>query len=278
MFTFKRRVAITLTTVLSAALALPPITAATAQQQTEQAAPLPSDTDMQAVTEVPGLVFADEAEFRAYVRAYLLEEPEVLVEAMQVLEQRRLVQEVESEREMVRRFGQSIFEDGFSYVGGNPNGSLTVVEFQDYRCGYCKRAHDDVQELVASDGDIRLIIKEFPILGPDSTLTSQLAVATMITQGPEAYKRLSDALMTYAGPVNDGALERLAKSANVDLEKSRAKLDDPEVARRIAQTHELGRNLAISGTPTFIVGEKLVRGYLPLEEMRRVVQLSRSTQ
>lgn len=230
---------------------------------------MPKGADAQIVSE------DEEAAFRARVRAYLLDEPEVLLEAMQILEQRRMLEEVENERNLVSRFSGDIFEDGFSYVGGNPNGSITVVEFQDYRCGYCKRAHGEVQDLIASDGDIRLIIKEFPILGEDSTLTSRLAVATMMTQGPEAYKRISDALMTYAGPINDSALERIARSADVDLDAARAKLDDPEVGRRIAATHQLGRNLSISGTPTFIVGEKLVRGYLPLEEMRRVVELSR---
>lgn len=246
-------------------------TAAYAQSNTLT---LPTPSDMEQVTEATPM--EDDAAFRARVRAYLLDEPEVLLEAMQILEQRRALEEVENERNLVSRFSNDIFEDGFSYVGGNPNGSITVVEFQDYRCGFCKRAHGEVQELVSSDGDIRLIVKEFPILGDDSTLTSQLAVATMVTQGPEAYKRISDALMTYGGPINDSALARIAKGADVDLEKAMAKMDDPEVTRRIAATHTLGRNLAISGTPTFIVGTKLVRGYLPLEEMRRVVALSRS--
>lgn len=217
----------------------------------------------------------DRDEFNAAVRAYLLEHPEVLVEAMQVLEQRRLLDEASAEVEMVERLGPEIFDDGFSYVGGNPEGSITVVEFQDYRCGFCKRAHGEVQQLVESDGDIRLVVKEFPILGPDSTQTSRFAIATMISQGPDAYKRVSDALMTYGGPINDAALNRLAKSANVDFDEISATLDDPEVTRRIDATMALGRELRISGTPTFIIGNKFVRGYLPLSEMQNVVDLSR---
>lgn len=217
-----------------------------------------------------------DAAFRARVRDYLLEEPEVLIEAMQVLEQRRMVEEAAQEADLVTALADDIFEDGHSYVGGNPDGSITVVEFQDYRCGYCKRAHGEVAELISSDGDIRLIIKEFPILGEDSMTTSRLAVATMLTQGDEAYKRMSDALMTYGGAINDAAIDRLAASADVDIAAVRAALDDPEIDRRIAANHDLGRALSISGTPTFIIGEKLVRGYLPLEEMRQVVDLSRS--
>ena len=107
-------------------------------------------------------------------------------------------------------------------------------------------------------------------------LVPQFAIATMISQGPEAYKRITDALMTFGGPINRGSLDRIARGANIDLDASLSSLDDPEVDRRIAETHALGRNMQITGTPTFIVGEKLVRGYLPLEEMRRVVALSRS--
>jgi len=217
----------------------------------------------------------DREDFNAAVRAYLLDNPEVLVEAMQVLEQRRLLEEASAEVEMVQRLESDIFDDGFSYVGGNPEGSITVVEFQDYRCGFCKRAHGEVQELVETDGDIRLIIKEFPILGPDSTMSSQFAIAAMISQGPDAYKRVSDALMSYGGPINDGALRRLAKSANVDFDQINDTLGDPEVSRRIDATLALGRELRVSGTPTFIIGSKFVRGYLPLSEMQNVVELSR---
>ncbi len=249
---------------------------AIAQQADASDSALPSLTDIQKVVETASA--DDEARFRARVRAYLLEHPEVLVEAMQVLEQRRMVEEVENERTLVSRFEGSIFDDGFSYVGGNPEGSITVVEFQDYRCGYCKRAHGEIQELISADGDIRLIVKEFPILGPDSMTTSRLAIATMITQGSDAYKRISDALMTFAGPINDSSLDRLARSADIDLAAAQAVMDSDEVNRRIAETRDLGQNLSISGTPTFIVGEKLVRGYLPLAEMQRVVQLSRAGQ
>lgn len=253
------------------ALTLAGFNFAGAQNSAEPAVPL----DIQDV-ESGALVFANEAEFRARVRAYLLEEPEVLIEAMQVLEQRRAMQEAKTEQRMISNLSSQIFDDGFSFVGGNPNGDITVVEFQDYRCGYCKRAHGEVQELIESDGNIRLIIKEFPILGPDSDRTSQMAIATMITQGPEAYKRISDALMTYGGPINDSALDRIARSVQIDFDAVTDAMNDPEVARRIDETRQLGRQLAISGTPTFIVGTKMVRGYLPLADMREVVALSRS--
>lgn len=221
---------------------------------------------------------ADRDILHAEIRNYILEEPEIIMEAIRILEQRRMVQEAQAETDLVATHSGDIFDDGFSYIGGNPEGSVTLVEFQDYRCGFCKRAHGEVQTLIKNDGDIRLIVKEFPILGPDSMKTSELAIATMISQGDEAYKRFSDALMFYDGPVTDAAIERLAASASIDLSKTRSVLTDPEVQRRIAATHQLGRTLSITGTPTFIIGNKFVRGYLPLAQMEEAVELSRRLQ
>lgn len=217
----------------------------------------------------------DQAQLRAEIRSYLLEEPEVILEAFQILEERRVVEEAQADIDLVKVNAEAIFEDGFSYVGGNPEGSITLVEFQDYRCGYCKRAHGEVQELIAEDGDIRLVIKEFPILGADSLLTSRLAIATLMTQGGEAYKRISDAFMSYAGPINDESIDRLAQGALVDIAQSRSALEDPEIMERIDKTRQLSAALKISGTPTFIIGEKVVRGYLPKDELAEVVALSR---
>lgn len=226
--------------------------------------------DMEAVEASP-LEGLSREELHLEIRAYLLENPEVLVEAMQVLEQRRMAEQEAASEQMVSTYADEIFEDGFSYVGGNPEGSVTVVEFQDYRCGYCKRAHADVQELVSSDGDIRLIVKELPILGADSTLASRFAIATDISQGPEAYKRISDALMEYSGPINDLALEKLAGAADVSFGETMGAMEDAQIEARIQQTMELAQKLQVNGTPTFVIGDEIVRGYIPLGEMREVV-------
>lgn len=220
----------------------------------------------------------DRDTLQAEIRNYILTNPEIIREALVVLEQKRVMEEAQAEEMMVENNAKTIFDDGFSFAGGNPDGSITVVEFQDYRCGYCKRAHGDVKELVANDGDIRLIVKEFPILGEDSLTTSRIAIATMLTQGPEAYYKISDAMMSYSGPINDKAIDRLAKSAGIDIALVRSRLNDPEIDKRIGITHALGRDLEISGTPTFIIGGKLIRGYIPLEDMKEVVQLARNTQ
>ena len=245
----------------------------------EEALPVPEMTDVQATGDTAFEGFAGDREaLREEIRKFLLEEPEIIVEAMQVLEQRRLIEQEAQEQEAVAALGDALYDDGFSYVGGNPEGSITVIEFQDYRCGYCKRAHGDVQALVEADGDVRLVVKEFPILGPDSDRTSRLAIATLITQGPDAYKRISDALMTYGGPINDGALERVASGANIDLDAALAVIDDAEIDRRLEATMQVAQALDIRGTPTFVIGRKVVRGYVPLEEMQNIVALGRELQ
>ncbi len=218
----------------------------------------------------------DKEAIRAEIRDYILEEPEIILEAFRLLEEKRVVDEAQADIDLVRANSKELFDDGYSFVGGNPEGSITVVEFQDYRCGYCKRAHGEVQDLIREDGDIRLVVKEFPILGPDSTKASELAIATLISQGDAAYERFSHALMTFDGPVTEQTIGRIAQGALVDIAQSQAALSNPEVRQRIAKTHALGSAMKITGTPTFIIGEKVIRGYLPKEQMAEVVSLSRS--
>ena len=99
------------------------------------------------------------------IRLYLLENPEIIMEAVEVLRRKEQQAAVQSYYELVKKNKQAIFEDGFSFIGGNPNGDITLVEFVDYRCGYCKKAHKEVEKLRNNDGNIRFVIKEFPILG-----------------------------------------------------------------------------------------------------------------
>ncbi|MEO0999605.1 MAG: DsbA family protein [Pseudomonadota bacterium] len=222
----------------------------------------------------------DRATLRAEVRAYLLEEPEVLMEAIAVLEQRREIQQQEAEIDLVRRNMERLSEDGYSYVGGNPEGSLTVIEFLDYRCGFCKRAHPEVEALLASDDDIRYIVKEYPILGPESEVAARAAMAVLMTEGEAAYKTYHDALMEFGGNMTEGVIMRLAERSGIDVAALRRTMaeEGPEITARIAQNRALAQTLGINGTPSFVIGDTIVRGYLPLQQMREVVALAREVQ
>jgi len=219
---------------------------------------------------------AQEAAFGAAVRSYLLENPQVIMEAVAVLEEREQQQQAQADLSIVSDNADALFNDGYSWVGGNPDGDYTVVEFLDYRCGYCRKAHPEVSELIKSDGNIRLIVKEFPILGEASIIASRFAIATQIIGGNDAYKAVSDALMTLDGNPNEATLKRLAKTFGLDADAILAEMSSKEVTRRIAETRALAQRMQISGTPSFVFGDQMVRGYAPLPTMQNIVAQGRA--
>ncbi len=224
-----------------------------------------------AAADIADMTADERTAFHGEVRAYLLENPEVIMEAIAVLEARQAEAEAAGDADALRAEAAALFDDPDSYVGGNPEGDVTVVEFLDYRCGYCRRAHPEVAELVASDADIRIIVKEFPILGEQSMLGSRFAIATLRTVGDAAYAAVSDALMTQRGDITPGSLRDLAISLDLDADAVMAGMDDPEIDRIIADNRALAQRLRINGTPSFVFGDTMVRGYVPLDAMREIV-------
>lgn len=218
---------------------------------------------------------AEREAFRAEVRSYLLENPEVLMEAIGVLEQRQAAADAERDTMAVAANSDALFNSAFDWVGGNPDGDVVLVEFMDYRCGYCRRAHPEVADLVELDGDIRYVVKEFPILGEQSVLASRFAIATRIAHGDEAYGEINDALMTMRGDMTEASLATQAQEIGLDPEPILAAMDDPLVDQTISYNHELAQRLSISGTPTFVFGDQLVRGYVPLDAMLEIVETVR---
>ena len=215
--------------------------------------------------------------FRAEIRAYLLENPEVLMEAIAVLEERRAAEDANRDIAVLSEHRDAIFNDGFSYVGGNPDGDVTMVEFLDYRCGFCKRAHPAVKDLLETDGNIRLIVKEFPILGEQSTLASQYAIATKMVEGDDAYLKVHDVLMEHQGGLNAGFLARTSRELGFDHGKIAETMEGADVENVIASNRALAQLLQIQGTPSFIMGENFVRGFVELDQMRAIVSEIRAS-
>ncbi|MFN3616179.1 MAG: DsbA family protein [Rubrimonas sp.] len=230
---------------LSAALAVPPVSAQPA---------------------------ADEIDAR--IRAYLLDNPEVILEALEVLEQRRADAQARADEDLVAANEQALFADGRSHVFGNPDGDVTIVEFADYRCGYCKQAHPTVQALLEADPNLRLVYKEFPILGPDSVLASRAAMAALAID-PEAYERLNDAMLSWRAALDEDAIFALAGEAGLDEGELRARMDDPAIAETLRANYALAQSLRIEGTPSFVVGNRIVRGYVGLDQMQMLVAQAR---
>lgn len=230
----------------------------------------------------PALAFdpaaMSETERKAFgeaIRSYLLENPGVLMEAIAVLEDRNQQNQAASDQKILRDQADKIYSNPNDWAGGNLQGNLTVVEFIDYRCGYCRKAYNEVEQLVETDGNLRIVIKEFPILGADSLASSKFAIAARRLGGDTAYKGAHDALIELQGPADDAALTEIAYYLGLDMQAVRAEMDSDAVAAIIRENHELASALQINGTPTFIVRESLVRGYLPLDAMRSVVDEQR---
>ena len=219
---------------------------------------------------------AERSAFRAEVRAYLIENPEVIMEAVAELEKRQADAQARGDADMVQINAKDIFDDGYSWVGGNPDGDITLVEFIDYRCGYCRKAHDEVQELVGTDGKIRFIVKEFPILGEESVLASRFVIAVQQVAGADAYKRVHDRLITFKGSMGNDAFTRIANEEGLDAKTILARMDAPEVSGVIASNHSLAGRLSINGTPTFVLDDNLLRGYMPLDAMTQMVADARA--
>jgi protein-disulfide isomerase len=218
---------------------------------------------------------AEREAFRSEIRTYLLENPEVIMEAVAVLEKREARQQANDDADLVQMNHDVLFNDPNSWVGGNPDGDVVMVEFLDYRCGYCRKAHDEVAALLETDGNIRMIVKEFPILGEDSTASSRFAIATRQLAGDEAYHAAAEALIKLNGGVEEPVLRRLAGSLGLDADAVIAQMQSDEVTAVIAENHALAQRLKINGTPTFVLGDQLLRGYLPLEGMLQIVEDTR---
>ncbi len=213
----------------------------------------------------------ERADFGEAVREYLLENPQVIMDAVAILQEQEQQQEMARDEDLVAANLDALHNDGFSWQGGNPEGDITVVEFLDYRCGYCKRAHPEVKAMLEADPNIRLIVKEYPILGEESVLASRFAIAVKQLHGDDAYKNVSDAMMAMRSNVNEASLTRIAQEFGHDIVAISEKMNSEDVATAIRETRLLGQRMQISGTPSFVIGEHMLRGYLPLDGMQSIV-------
>lgn len=218
----------------------------------------------------------EKAAFGEAVRDYLMENPEVLVESINVLEERRMAQEAQNDQQLVAANSDAIFNDGHSWVGGNPDGDVTVVEFLDYRCGYCRRFNDQVHALIKDDPNVRLILKEYPILGQDSEASSRFAVAVKQIAGDEAYMKAHDELIALRSAASLEALKGVAEKIGLDGDEVINRMNTEDVTAVLRANRQLGEIMAISGTPTFIIGDEMVRG-VPPQGLEELVEAARDS-
>jgi protein-disulfide isomerase len=209
------------------------------------------------------------------IRQYLLKNPEVLVEAINNLRTKEEAEEAKGVGDAIAKRRDEIERDPASPVGGNAKGDVTLVEFFDYRCGYCKRVHDTVQNVLKSDGNIRFVYKEFPVLGPESMFAARAAIAAF-KLAPDKYVPLHNRLMALsARAVNEDSVMAEVKAVGLKPEAVRQKMQDPSVLKDIERTQELAEALRIRGTPSFVVGDMLIPGATDEESLKQAIAAAR---
>jgi protein-disulfide isomerase len=213
-------------------------------------------------------------EIQEIVREYLLENPEVLIESVKAHQARQEEEQLLLRKATLAHAKAALEQNGVSPVIGAPDGDVTIVEFMDYRCGYCKQVFPAVRDLIEKDGNIRYVVKEFPILGPDSVVASRAALAVWRIE-PEKYFEYHTALMAARGGMNEKRVLAIAEEVGLDANRVGEEMKSPEITKQIEDTHQLANQLGIRGTPAFVIGGELIPGAVSAEGLRDLVAAAR---
>jgi protein-disulfide isomerase len=206
--------------------------------------------------------------FEQLVREYLLKNPEVIMEALQVLEERQRAAEAETFKRTIAERSDEILNDPAAPVGGNPAGDVTLVEFFDYNCPYCRRVAPTVVELEEADPGLRVVYKEFPILGPGSEFAARAALASQLQ---DKYVPFHNALMRATDQVTEQTVIEIAREVGLDTERLEQDMRDPAIEEAIARNLQLANALGITGTPSFVIGDRMVPGAADFGTLQRLI-------
>jgi protein-disulfide isomerase len=209
----------------------------------------------------------------AVVRQYLLDHPEVVVEALQLYEQRQQAAEAERRKTAILALADQLTADPADPVIGNPEGDVTLVEFFDYRCPYCRQMTDTLAQLIDEDPRLRVVMKEFPILSRESVLAARAAMAA---QRQGKYEAFHFALMENGGGFSEDEILAVADSVGLDTERLSGEMQDPAIEAVLRNNHALAEKLGITGTPAFVIGDTMVPGAVSLDELRAKIAEARA--
>jgi protein-disulfide isomerase len=214
------------------------------------------------------MVTPDKAALGKSIREYLIANPEVLVEAMQELERKQDSQRDSAAQKAISENQNELLRDPDSPVAGNPNGDVTVVEFSDYQCPYCKRAHNAVKSVVAADGKVKVIYKDLPILGEASRIA---ALAALASGAQGKHLAFHNALMEYNGKIDRDKIMEIAASVGLDVAKLQKDMEDPKLKQIIDRNLALASALGVRGTPAFVIGNQFVPGAVDADALKQLI-------
>lgn len=222
--------------------------------ETKVEAKLPRSAPPEAGT---GFTDSQKVSIEQLVRDYLVQNPEILIEMSSQLERQQAQAQQETRQAAIAENADAIYRSANAIVAGNPDGDVTVVEFFDYNCGFCKRAFPDLVKLIDTDSKVRVVLKEFPIFGERSVGAAQVAIAAK-NQGK--YFELHSEMLKTRGQVTQESALRSAEKLGLDMEKLKRDMKSPEVQAVITGTRELAEKLGVQGTPFYLVGDRTVPG------------------
>jgi protein-disulfide isomerase len=215
-------------------------------------------------------------EIEKIVREYLVAHPEVLQEALAELEKRQSVAEAEKHKTAVKEYSQALFASTHQVTLGNPQGDVTLVEFFDYNCGYCKRALSDMLDLLKSDPKLKVVLKEFPVLGQGSIEAAQVAVAVrMQDKAGKKYLDFHQKLLGNRGQADRARALAAAKDVGLDVSRLEKDLLSDEVKATIEESMKIAEALGLNGTPSYVVGSDVVVGAVGLAALKEKIETAR---
>jgi protein-disulfide isomerase len=205
----------------------------------------------------PGTDSANQKSIEWIIRDYLINKPEILVEMTNELDKRQAAEQSVQQQKAISQNANAIFRSPVSHVAGNPNGDVSVVEFFDYNCPYCRHALPNVLKLMNEDGKVRLVLKELPILSDDSVAVARLALAAN-KQGK--YFEMHQKLFSEPGKADKDKALRIGKELRLDIDQLQKDAQDPDIKKALDEAKELAQKLDLKGTPMFLIGDRVIAG------------------
>ncbi|MDP4025004.1 DsbA family protein [Methylobacterium sp. NEAU 140] len=205
------------------------------------------------------------------VKEYLIKNPDVLQEVLAEAEKRQTETQRLAQAAALKESREALLNGPHDVIAGNPQGDITLVEFFDYNCGYCRKALTDLQTLIKTDPKLRVVIKDFPVLGQESLEASQVAIAVRQQLKGDKLFEFHQKLLESKGRVNGARAIQVAKDLGADTAKLQKDMASPEVKAALAENRGLGDRLGLSGTPAFIVGDEIIPGAVGVEPIRKTI-------
>ena len=227
--------------------------------------------------ETPAADFTDKQkeQIEAVVRDLLIKkDPEIVLNAAKEFQKKQDEENGKKAKEALGKNKDKLFSTAADPVYGNPKADVSIVAFFDYNCGYCKKANEPMIKLIEADKNVRFVMKEYPILAESSRVAARAALAA---NKQKKYMELHNLLMENKGALSEDSIMEMAVKAGLDKDKLKKDMASPEVAAEIQANQDLGREVGAHGTPTFIIGDKVIPGAMELDEMKKLVEENRAS-